>query len=99
MSDNFYIDNLILSLLQLKSYGYSYCEIHLLDAFKENFDGEDVDFPAAVSFSAVSDGGMCLVDFPSVPAVPAEEIQKFAFEFHSTPRRFVPNFDSEGGSK
>ena len=99
MSDNFYIDNLILSLLQLKSYGYSYCEIYLSDAFTENFDGEDVDFPAAVSFSAVSDGGMCLVDFPAVPAVSSEEIQKYAFEFHSTPRRFEPNFDSEGGFK
>lgn len=64
MSDNFYIDNLILPL-HLISCGYSYSEIHLLDASKENFDGEDV-------------------DFPSVPVVPAEEIQKF---------------DSEGGSK
>lgn len=99
MFDNFYIDNLILSLLQLKSYGYSYCEIHLLDASTENFDGEDVYFPASVSFSAVSDGGMCAVDFPSVPAVPADEIQKYAFEFHSTPRRFEPNFDSGEVSK
>lgn len=95
MYNYFYIDNLILSLLQLKSYGYSYCTVDLLDSYDDSFDGETIVFPASVSFSGVSDGGRCLVDFPSVPCVPAEEVEDFAFEFHLTPRRFDPIFDDE----
>lgn len=67
---NFFIDDIIRRLVEMKESGYSYCEISLEEA--------DEEIPAQMLLSALECGGDGAVDFDEIDEVPLEEIEKYA---------------------
>lgn len=89
-----FIDDVIRKLIEIKSDGYSYCDIDFIP--EDEYDGEK--YPAWVSFEAVGFGGDENIDYngddeSEVCEVPEEELEEYAFQNRkpSPSRRQIKN--------
>lgn len=91
---NIFIDDVIRKLVEMKSDGYSYCDIDFIP--EDEYDGET--YPAWVSFEAIDCGGDSGIDYngdgeSEVCEVPGEELEEYAFQNRkpSPSRRQIKN--------
>ncbi len=79
---DFFIDDLINKLLEMRNDGFMYCTFDVMSA--------EEDFPARICFEAIDDGGCGTVDYSDedtdVYPVSEEEISVYAFRHKQPPK-------------